>query len=349
VGLAPVNENPPGLKIFPRRYWWGAFFALALGVLGMFLISGADLKKSAQAAAAVQGGFLAAAGGLVLTLWLLEAVRMKTILLLLGERLPIKDILQVNLAFGFAAAVTPAAAGGPPAHAYLFYLKGIKAEKAIAAVSARTLLAIGSISFLSPLIAFSFRDSLGLPALTGKLVLAGLSLVSAGIFIFLVLSLRPQLILTLLSCLPPQRQAGLRRRVTEFSSFFRSLLFTPRKKALFLILLLSFLYWGIFFSIGWVLARGLGSPVPWTIMAARQMVLHFLLGYVPLPGAGGVAPGAGCRAARFGGRVALFHLLLERHRRRNLLLVAGRPRKRIRKYFPAVFLQGGFYSSDQEV
>ncbi len=284
-----VNENPPGLKIPPRRYWWGAFFALALSGLGILLISGSDLKRSAHAVAAVQGSYLAAAAGLVLLLWLLEAVRMKTILLLLEERLPVKDILQVNLASGFAAAVTPAAAGGPPAHAYLFYLKGVKAEKAVAAVSARTLLAVGSISCLNPLIVFSFRSFLGLPPLTEKLVLAGLGLVSAGIFIFLSLSLRPQLIFALLGFLPAKTRESFRRRTAEFSSFFRSLLFIPHKKIFIFVLFISFLYWGIFFSIGWVLARALGSPVPWAIMVARQMVLHFLLAYVPLPGASGIA------------------------------------------------------------
>ncbi|MEW6273982.1 MAG: lysylphosphatidylglycerol synthase transmembrane domain-containing protein [Bacillota bacterium] len=287
--VGQLNEKPAGLKLLPRRYWWGAFFAFTLSTLGIIMISGAGLKQSAQVITAMKSSYLAAAAALLIGLWLLEAARMKAILALLGERLPVKDIVQVNLAFGFAAAVTPAAGGGPPAYAYLFYLKGIAAEKAVAAVSARTLLAVGSISFLNPLLVFSFRNYLGLPALTEKLVLAGAVSVSTGIFVFLFLSLRPQLIFPLLKCLPEKTRINSSERIARFSSSLRSLLFTSRKSTLIFILALSFLYWGIFFSIGWVLAVALGGSVAWPAMVARQMVLHFLLAYVPLPGASGVA------------------------------------------------------------
>lgn len=287
--MRPVNEKPAGIQIPPCRYWWGAFLALSLSVLGFFLIGGADLKQSACTLRAFKTGYLAATAGLVILLWAFEALRMKAILLLLEEKLPVKDIVPVNLAFSFAAGVTPAASGGPPAHAYLFYLRGIKGEKAFAAVSARTLFAVGSISFLNPVIAFSFRNYLGLPPVVEKLVLIGVGMVATGIFLFLFFSLRPQSISFLLKWFPARIRENFTRRLAEFSAFFRSLLFSPRKNILIFILLLSFLYWAVFFTIGWVLARALDSSLTWPIMVARQMVLHFLLGYVPLPGASGVA------------------------------------------------------------
>mgnify|MGYP005832784787 CR=1 FL=1 len=282
-----MQEKPSGLPASPRRYLYGALLAVALCALGITAAGG--LYRSAAALAVVKKGPLAAAGGLTVFLWLLEAWRLKAILALTGDELPLKKIIPVNLAFSFAAAVTPAAGGGPPALAYLLYRQGIPGEKALAAAGARTIFAVGTISLLNLVIIAAFRNYPGLPPAAEKLVLAGVGLVSGGILVLLHLSLHPGLILALAARLPPPISARAAEGVRGFSTFFRALIFSPRKNMLFLVLSLSFLYWGVFFSIGWLLARSLGSSAGWAGLVARQLILHFLLAYVPLPGASGVA------------------------------------------------------------
>lgn len=273
-----------------RRYWWSAALSLALSITGLILIGSTGYQQSWRALQAVGGEYLAAAAVLVFILWSVEIMRMRLILFLLDEHLSVKNILQINLAFIFAAAVTPAASGGPPAHAYFLYRKGIKGEKAVAAVSARTLFATCSLALLNPVIVLSFRDGLGLPKLAEQLVPLAVIFVSAGILFFLCLVLHPRLFFSwLCHFLPVRVYAGISARLEEFSLSFRTLLFSPHRKILFFILVLSLAYWGVFFSLSWVLARGLGSSTPWTIIVARQAVLQFLLSYVPLPGASGVA------------------------------------------------------------
>jgi len=285
-----VSRDPADFNKSLRRYGWGIAFSLALSITGLTLISGADYRHSWRALQDVGGEYLAVAAGLVLVLWFLEVGRMLSILFLLDEHLPLKNILQINLAFSFAAAVTPAASGGPPAYAYFLYRKGIKGEKAIAAVSARTLFAICSLALLNLVIVLGFRDGLGLPKLAEQLVPFAVTFVSGGILLFLYLALHPRLVFFWLRrFLPARVYTDINARLREFSLSFSSLLFSPHRKILFFVLALSLAYWGIFFSISWVLARGLGSSTPWAIIVARQAVLQFLLSYAPLPGASGVA------------------------------------------------------------
>jgi len=282
-----MRGKTSGFEASPRRYLYGTALAACLCALGMLAAGG--FRQSTDALAALKKGHLAAAGGLTAFLWLLEAWRMKAILSLVEETLPLKKIIPVNLAFSFAAAVTPAAGGGPPAHAYLLYRQGVAGEKATAAAVARAALAVGTISLSNLLVVTAFRAPLGLPPAAERLALAGVGLVCGGILIFFYLSLRPGLILALTGRLPRRISGKIAGGVEEFSSSLRALFLSPRKKLLALVFLLSFLYWGAFFSIGWLLARSLGSSAGWASLTARQMILHFLLSYVPLPGASGVA------------------------------------------------------------
>lgn len=249
----------------------------------------------------IQLRYLVLAGWLLLASWLVEAWRIKYLLKLVNAPLPLLKILQVNLAAGFIGAVSPAAAGNPPAQAYFLQRAGLPWAKSAAVVVMRmaaTMFCFGIFASLTILMAGSSL-SLARPIRVAALA-AGIILV-CGILLFICLLVKP-------ACLSPgaarflklgrihKKAAGMGRyidiaahRFQSFSSVLRSFWQAGGLKGLLAVLLITMLYWACFFSIAPVLLAGLEQDFKLVNLLSRQLVYVFAMAYVPLPGASGVA------------------------------------------------------------
>ncbi len=249
----------------------------------------------------VSPGLLLTAAGIMAGVWGTEALRIAILLRALGNSLPLVKVLRVVLATNFVASITPAAAGGPPAQTYFLARAGVPLEKVLAVVTWRLLLTFGFFAVAVPLLLFGYRTRLQLnPALDSLLLLAiGLLLVILVLACLLVV--HPAWVLLLVNTVV--RLPLLRRRikdpsrmmdmvtswVREFSVQLRSITSQRRVGLLVAAIVLTIAYWLFFFALAPVLLAGMGFKVPYDQVMMRQIVFYFLMSYVPLPGAGGVA------------------------------------------------------------
>jgi uncharacterized protein (TIRG00374 family) len=284
-----------------RKHWSGLILAMALSAAGLTVVAAFTRGGEAPVLLAQRGGrclYLAIA--LMVGLWFVEGLRTKAILEMVGSRIGFWPALQVHLASNFAASVTPLAGGGPPVETYLLWRRGIPLERSLAMVSVRLLLTFGFFVMAVPAILlfgwhFLQLSRLLLLAAIGAVVLM---LILSALFFYFVY--RPPLVERLaarllrlvpfrpLSHNPEQLASSIEREVAKFNRTL-SLLLRAGWGSLALLIGYTVAIWGLFFAVAPLLLLNLGLEVPWVAATARQIVLYFLLTYVPLPGASGVA------------------------------------------------------------
>lgn len=288
-----VEKNPA--VTFQSRHWRWLLLAVSLSVGAIILFNVLAAGNALAFFARLSPPYLVAAFLLVPLLWLAEAWRVQVIVRAAGGRLDLWPIWQANLAAAFMAAITPAAAGGPPTQIYLLARLGLSAEKAAAVVVARLLLNLAFFALLAPPLFFLYRETLGLGKIFGGLVLVaaiGLSGIVGGFFYLLFRSdLAEKLIKALAAYLPPAwfgRAPVWERRLTSFRVSLAALL-AAGWRSLLLLAALTVGYWFGFFSLALLLIRSLGLEVGYGAAVVRQVLYYFVISYVPLPGASGVA------------------------------------------------------------
>lgn len=289
-----MEQRNPAVT-FQSRHWRWLFLAIFLSIGAIILFNALAAGNVVAFLARLSPSYLVAALLLVPLLWLLEAWRVQAIIRASGASLAFWPIWQANLAAAFMAAITPAAAGGPPTQAYLLARLGLGAERAAAVVVARLLLNLAFFALLAPPLFFIYRGSLGLGKGLGTLIVvaaAGLGLVGGGFFYFLHrLDLAEKLLKALAAHLPPSWCLPLAAWQDRLAAFRASLaaLLAAGWRPLLLLGALTVGYWLCFFSLALLLIRALGLEVPYGAALVRQVLYYFLVSYVPLPGASGVA------------------------------------------------------------
>jgi uncharacterized protein (TIRG00374 family) len=165
-------------------------------------------------------------------------------------------------------------------------------------VSSRLIFSYGFFLGVVPALLFLGWNYLRLSGLLLIVTIGAIVLMLLAFILFFYFVFHPLLvgkvanrILRLFPCLvcDPERIRGIiEREVTKFNGSLRLLLQADWWR-LALIVGYTAVIWGLFFAIAPVLLMGLGIEVPWVTATARQIVLYFLVAFVPLPGASGVA------------------------------------------------------------
>lgn len=247
--------------------------------------------------------FLAATAALVGLMWFIEGLKTQAMLHMMGEHLNLSKAIRVNLAAGFVGGITPFTSGGPPTHIYLLYRLGIPLNKCMAVVAARTLLTFLYFGILVPVILLRFRAQLGLPPSLNFLVSLALALALLAVVVFLYIIWRPGTVQTATTWLVSTRFVGFLfrnrdRKATANRASIEAQKFSRSLQLIFgsgsvpgtaLVLLYTFLSWSIFFSLAPLVLAGLGLHVPLLKVITRQVVVFFIISYIPIPGGSGIA------------------------------------------------------------
>lgn len=278
------------------RWFRGILVVLALSIGGLVVVGllWGD-RLSLEALGNIRPAYLVLASTMVGGMWLTEALRVRTILGILGEEVSLGRVLVVNLATLFWAAVTPAASGGPPAQIYFLSKAGVQPVKAVAAVAGRLLLTSLFFVITVPLTFIIFQHALGLPRSLAVLIYLASACLLGAVALLLYLLLRTRVIYRLVIAvdrLPVvgriARKANWAEGLAKLRSALNVLISAPRTKAI-LAFGYTLAYEVLFFGLAPVILSGLGLVVPVADVVVRQLVVYFLSSYVPLPGASGVA------------------------------------------------------------
>jgi uncharacterized protein (TIRG00374 family) len=234
----------------------------------------------------------------------LDGLRVQILSSALGKKVSIRTALAVITSGLFLAAVTPFQTGGLPVQLYILKKEDISIGKGSVILLFRGILELLIFIFVVPIIFFHYRD-----ILTGSITQAIIKylfiIYGIGIFLLLVLLIKPKFLKRILYGLyfflkrkrivKTKRLLRLMRRLfIEVEDFRKSLkiYFSTQKLKLFFAFLVTVGSYICFFSIAPAILMGFGEHPPVIEAFYLQLVLKFLLFFVPTPGASGISEAA---------------------------------------------------------
>jgi uncharacterized protein (TIRG00374 family) len=291
----------------PRLIRKGLVAALSVSLLTiMFLLVRTTSAKTWLSLLTFKPAGLLLVAALVFGSWLIEGLRVQLIGRALGEKLPLRTILGINLATLFSGNITPFTSGGAPTQVYFLHRSGFSLGKATAVVTIRMALSTLFFTIGGPILIFLFQGEilrqfkLYAWAVPIRILLLFTLALSVAILWFLI---RPSqgttfanwfFNLGLIKRLLKEKADRYRQRfLQEMSEFHDSLMLLTQKKRIQIvgILLYTLLYWVVFFCIAPAILVGFGVQVWPQIfrLIFLQFVFIYLLSFIPIPGGSGIA------------------------------------------------------------
>ncbi|MCK4234348.1 flippase-like domain-containing protein [candidate division WOR-3 bacterium] len=239
--------------------------------------------------------------GLYITM---DGLRVQILSSALGKRISIKTAISVITSGLFLAAVTPFQTGGLPVQLYILKKEDISIGKGSVILLFRGILELFIFIFVVPLIFFYYKG-----LLTGKVTQALMRylfiIYGIGIFLLIILILNPKIFKKVLyrfyfflkrrRIVKTKRLLRLFRRLfVEVEDFRKSLraYFSRQKLKLLLAFFVTIISYISLFLIAPIMLLGLGEHPPILETIYLQLILKFLLFFVPTPGASGVSEAA---------------------------------------------------------
>ncbi|MGE5588249.1 MAG: lysylphosphatidylglycerol synthase transmembrane domain-containing protein [Clostridia bacterium] len=248
---------------------------------------------------------LAAAGLLVAVGWILEAVRLETLVKALGGRLGFGSALRIALMGAFVACVTPFDTGGEPLQVYLLHRHGIGAGESTAVVAVKTI--VSSLARLALALVFPVWYVVGsrswdLPGGVEAALFVGVVLYVLVLTLIGFFALYPESVGAVLDRAVHSRYASrlipahaadsflerVKTEVRDFQAAFRMFV-RQRRSALVAVSVLSLVSWAMAFSIPVLLLRGLGVDPPFAQTVGVAGIFYLAAAYAPTPGSSGAA------------------------------------------------------------
>ncbi|MDR3253990.1 MAG: flippase-like domain-containing protein [Synergistaceae bacterium] len=283
---------------------------LVIFIILSLLVSGAVLYMSIDACSfemfkMADASRLAVAMVLVVSVWLLDAIKIKSLTMAAGERLSFAFAMELTLINYFGAAVTPMQSGGGPFQMFMMYRRGIGVGKSVAITLVRTILTMLILGLAIPFaIIFDATDMPNIGwGMKGFIfyVIAFIMLM----WLVIVLSLvRPRLIKRLfgmavmllkkLGFLNPRRVTGIIKFVcSEIDAYNQNIRdFITRGRSHFLLgVAAGVLQMWAYLSVMPCMIWALGMPVMYVECVLVQALFLFMLYFIPTPGGSGAAEG----------------------------------------------------------
>ncbi|MDO4203333.1 MAG: lysylphosphatidylglycerol synthase transmembrane domain-containing protein [Selenomonadaceae bacterium] len=263
---------------------------LLLLISGLVIYFTVDINTLANLTVFKPVGVLLALGSTSIGL-LLDGTRLMHILGISGEKISLRQAMQVVFGNYFLALLTPGATGG--AVAQMLFLKkfGVPTGKATAVILGKTLMTIAFLLLTTPFI--FLYDSKIIPVLSDNAIIftaSALLLSTIGLWVIIKYHLFARLIVKIAKALPVHRGHQLLELFQEIKEATRLLKKSPLMMVLICLesgISLFFLY-----AILPCLMYGLGvDDADWLMVMGRMFFLNMLLYFTPTPGGSGVAEG----------------------------------------------------------
>jgi glycosyltransferase 2 family protein len=248
--------------------------------------------------------FLLAALLMVFLLWIIEGLRIKLLVTTLSckKNISIFAAMQIYLVTFFFASVTPLAAGEWPAHIYALNRHGLSLGESSAVTLTRSFLTklVFTITAISLLIFFRGRL---VPNFLNQIFIYAVFVSALTVLFLFFLLWKPTVLDWILHKAltfswgrnffenSPRGKKIFKFLGYELQEFLKATRSLNRFKTgnVMLIIILTFVFWICFFSIGPVILIGLNKPVPYLHALIWLTVIQMIIVYVPVPGGSGVA------------------------------------------------------------
>lgn len=248
---------------------------------------------------------LAIAGCLVVLGWILDAVRIQSLVTALGGRLRFLTALRITLAGAFAACVTPFDTGGEPLQVYLLHKQGLEPGESTAIITLKSLISAIARLFLVlmfPTLYLIKRRAWALPKGLEAALFIGLLVYVSFFGLGVFFAAYPEYIRTIMNRIMNNRFMSkfisestadtVMRHVEKGVCDFRAALtmfLRERRSTLILTAVLSLVAWAIAFFIPVLILRGLGIAPPFAETMAVAGIFYLAAAYAPTPGSSGAA------------------------------------------------------------
>lgn len=254
---------------------------------------------------------LACAVGLVVTGWLLDALKFKVLARAAGEKLSLKCTLEVVWINYFGCAITPMQSGGGPFQIYLLYKNGVSVGKSIAITLVRTLQILFLLALIVPFSLIADPEILKKYIYMRWYVCYVVIFVGISAFLLVVSVIKPQWIkhwtnavlvwVKRIGILKPKYLMSAVRWINkEIDAYNANIkLFTSSGKWWFILSIgLAIVHLIVYMSIMPCLILAAGFQVNYIQCILAESLLLFMLYFVPTPGASGAAEGGAAAVFR---------------------------------------------------
>lgn len=297
AALAAEVEVPKA-SFFARLLRWGLVVFIGVSLAGFaaaFLIT-QDWTASMQGLVRFQPWWVIPALAVPLFDWLGGGLRLKVLLLALGERLSLFRCAQIAAVTSGTAWLTPSGSGGGPAQLYGLTRSGISLGRA-GAVNAVVFLANVSFLALAGFTAWAAGAGQAIAHIilpVGRIPADDLFRWSSWAFTLaaaavVVLALLPKLVPRVL-----RRATGESVRLERWFHYLEELHLSivtyarSGKLAFVASILASTVQFGSRIVLGWFLLRGFGIQAPFLHVVLLHTMIQYLLFFMPTPGGAGI-------------------------------------------------------------
>lgn len=247
---------------------------------------------------------LLCAVGMVVIVWILDALKFVCLARSAGEKLSIRQTIPVVMINYFGCAITPMQSGGGPFQIYLLYKKGVFVGKSVAITIARTLQILFLLALIVPFSLIAEPEFLGRHVVLQWFVLYVLIFILFVGTLLIISFVRPEWIkrwsnwlivrLNRLGIIRPRYILKTARRVSReidcYSANIR-VFFSTGKKWFVVSMFVAALHLLVYMSIMPCLILAMGFEVKFMQCILAESLLLFLLYFVPTPGSSGAAEG----------------------------------------------------------
>lgn len=277
--------------------------ALLISVSSTALIVGLTFEsKTIDALKSIRLEYILAASLFHILAYLTWSVRFRTLCKALGYRVNFVRSIEITLSSAFAAAITPASAGGEPLRIHLLHTEGVPLGKATAIVIGERLLdAVFTLTSL-PFALYIMRNVFSNCELDA-VFLTAILLVLIILAMFLFGVWKPAKLKTIIYFLTDKLSPILGKRTDSALSQFRTRLdmeidffhksvrtfFKEGKTGLVLGIAYTILFWLLDFMPLILILKGLSQTPPILTAISAQIILAIILIVPATPGASGVA------------------------------------------------------------
>lgn len=281
----------------------GLIISLTIGVIVFILVFSFTIDKNTMKSFQhMEVDYIFFAASIIFLAFIVEGLRIQVVTRAIDEEIGFWESVKIYYISYFLGGITPYYSGAIPGQIALFTKNGIPIGKATMIAAIRPIIKSIIFFIVTPFLFFYFKDSLEeYEVLSWFLLVVAMLFSLLSVFLFVLIVKNPQKLNTFFKWLRSvsflkkylskpgieEKVEWLMKQVLQFNKSFQLLLGHP--KEMILTFLYTAMYWFLFFLIAPLLLSAMGIQLDFVLVIIIQVLIFFVLPFLPTPGGSGVA------------------------------------------------------------